>query len=471
MSNPANSANFISNLSNNLTKRPFVHELFRRGDISFLLHDGQRQIAKAIEDSDSKEFLVLCSRQFGKSFFSLIYTLTFLTKNPNTKAIIFSATNKQAMTIVNDNLTQIMRLAPENFLTRKKTDRQWLLQNGSELRIGSIEDADASRGINAQLIILEEGAASCSSEQYNYAISSVIGPMLLRSTEGRLIHVTTPSKDLNHHLHIDILPRLEARKAVARFTIYDNPQLSEQQIKDARDRCQTEEAWDREYLVKIVKSQTLTVIPEFNQDIHLLPDDYKYPELAHWCVGLDLGGVVDQTAAVLGYYDFKLAKIVITHEVFLPINTSTQEIVAEVNSLLAKVPRNQKSVVTADAPGQVRIDMSRLGLSTFLPKKASGSFEAGINNLRFLFTKQQIAIHPRCQNLIKTLEYGQYNKTRTDFARSDELGHLDCLAALIYQVRHQRTDNPYPPTFGLNREDHYFDQAASTSELESMLLG
>jgi len=469
--NPANDPHFLNQLTFNEKKMVSVHELFRRGEISFLLHDGQKSISQKIEESDSKEFLVLCSRQFGKSFFSLIFTLTFLTKNPNTKAIIFSATNKQAMTIVNDNLNHILRLAPDGFLTRKKSDRQWLLKNGSELRIGSIEDADASRGVNAQLIILEEGAASCSSEQYNYALSSVIGPMLLRSQNGRLIHVTTPSKDLNHCLHTEILPRLEQRNAVARFTIHDNPQLSEQQIKDARDRCQTEEAWDREFLVKIVKSQSLTVIPEFNQDFHLLPDSYIQPEKAHWCLGLDLGGTVDRTAAVLGYFDFKTSQTIIVDELFLPINTSTTEIVTAVNLLLSKVPKGHESVVTADAPGQVRIDMSRLGLSTFLPRKAAGSFEAGINNLRFLFTKNQVLIHPRCQNLIKTLEYGQYNKTRTDFQRSEELGHLDALAALIYQVRHQRTDNPYPTTHNLHRDTHFYDlHDKQTSDLESMLL-
>lgn len=455
------------------SKQSAVHELFRRGEMSFLLHDGQREIAKRIEETDSKEFLVLCSRQFGKSFFSLVYALSFLQRSPNSKAIIFSATGKQATTIVNDNMNLLLRLAPDDFLTRQKTERRWQLGNGSELRIGSIEEADASRGINAQLIILEEGAASCSSEQYSYAISSVIGPMLLRARNGRLIHVTTPSTDLNHCLHTEILPKLEMQGAVARFTIYDNPQLTQQQIDDAKDRCKTPEAWDREYLVRIVKSETLTVVPEFDEEVSLTEEDYILPERAHWCVGLDLGGVQDKTVAVLGFYHFEEARMVIWDERVFPVNTSSEVIAREVNQLMEQIPTTHiERVVTADAPGQVRIDLSRLGLSTFPPRKGQGSFEAGINNLRYLVRKRELLVHPRCQFLTKTLLFGQFNKNRTDFQRSEELGHCDAIAALVYYSRHQRTDNPYPPTFKLHKDRHYYDHSdKDTSALEDMLLG
>lgn len=477
INNPANSPTFLVDLEQRMLssdeKRAAVHELFRRAELQWLLHDGQREIAKRIENTDSKEFLVLCSRQFGKSFFSLVYALSFLQKNPNSKAIIFSATGKQATTIVNDNMNLLLRFAPQDFLTRQKTERRWVLGNGSELRIGSIEEADASRGVNGQLIILEEGAASCSSEQYNYALSSVIGPMLLRAQNGRLIHVTTPSTDLNHCLHTEILPRLEAKGAVARFTIFDNPQLTEQQILDAKDRCKTPEAWDREYLVKIVKSETLTVVPEFEEETSLTHEDYKLPDLAHWCVGLDLGGVQDKTVAVLGFYHFQKARMVIWDERVFPVNTSSETIAREVNQMLEQVPASHKErSVTADAPGQVRIDLNRLGLSTFSPRKGQGSFEAGINNLRYLIRKQELLVHPRCNFLIRSLKFGQFNRTRTDFQRSEELGHCDAIAALIYYSRHQRTDNPYPATFKLHKDSHFYDLKDETTDaLEEILLG
>jgi hypothetical protein len=436
-----------------------------------MLHDGQREIAKRIEETDSNEILILCSRQFGKSFFSLVYTLMFLQKNPKTKAIIFAATNKQAVQITNDNMNMILRLAPPEFLVRRKTDRVWALSNGSELRIGSLEEADSSRGVNASLILMEEGAASCSSEIYAYALSSVIGPMLLRSKQAKLLHVTTPSKNLNHIVHTQILPKLDAKGAVARFTVYDNPQLSEAQIKEARARCLTEDDFEREYLCKIVKSQTLTVIPEFEEHLHLSPD-LQVPEKAFWCLGLDLGGTVDKTALVLGYFDFRTNQRVIWDEAFLPINTASEQIVEAAKALLAKVPAGHEYSVTCDAPGQVRIDMSRLGLSTFLPRKGAGSFEAGISNVRYLFSKQELTIHPRCQNLIRTLKFAQFNKNRSDFQRTEELGHADMIAALMYQTRHQRTDNPFPLTHNLKRDTHFYDlQDKKTSDLELMLLG
>jgi hypothetical protein len=60
--------------------------------------------------------------------------------------------------------------------------------------LGVLERAnvDSLRGGNANLVICEEGGF-VSSDDYDYALRSVIGPQLLRSG-GQLIHVTTPSR-------------------------------------------------------------------------------------------------------------------------------------------------------------------------------------------------------------------------------------------------------------------------------------
>ena len=124
--NPANNPAFLLELEERMhTSRDTqaaVHELFTRGQLRFVLHDGQRRIQETIDQSVSKEFLVFCSRQFGKSFFGLVYTLQFLQQNPRTKAYIFAGTNKDAMDIANDNLSVIQRLAPEGWIKRYKTE-------------------------------------------------------------------------------------------------------------------------------------------------------------------------------------------------------------------------------------------------------------------------------------------------------------------------------------------------------------
>lgn len=471
--NPANNPQFLISLESRVHEdakaRHAVYELFNRGDLLFLLHDGQRKCFDILQKSDSKEFLVFCSRQFGKSFFGLVFALMFLQKSPRKRAYVFAATNKDAVDIVNDNLAVIERLAPPNFLLRQKTDRRWKLANGSELRIGSLEEP--RRGRNCHLVITEEGAAQCSSANFEYAMSSVIGPMLLRAPGARMIHITTPSTALDHIVHTNLLPRLDFKGAVARFTIYDNPQLSEQQIEDARNRCLSEEDWEREYLVKIVRSSVLTVIPEYEPNLHIR-QKYDMPDLAHWCLGLDLGGTKDRHGIVLGYYDFRRAKRIITHEAFPPINTADDELAHIIKGLLANVPKTHTSVVVADAPGQVRINLAKLGVPTFMPKKKKGSFEAGINELRWLFKKNEIEIDRDCTNLQQALKYGQFNKQRNDFARTDSLGHCDMLAALIYQQQMQRIDNPFPDNYKRHHDIDYYDVSEGTTEqIEQMLFG
>lgn len=447
-----------------------VHELFRRGALRFMLHDGQRRIQEAIDSSESKEFLVFCSRQFGKSFFGLVYALQFLQQNPRTKAYIFAGTNKDAMDIANDNLTVIQRLAPPGWLTRYKTERRWLFENGSQLRIGSLEEPDATRGRNCDLIIIEEGAAACSSEQFQYAVSSVIGPMLLRSKNWRMIHITTPSKDVNHVIHRELIPKLSLKGAIARFTVHENPQLTEEQVKEAKERCLTVEDWEREYLVKIVRYTSLTVVPEFDESAHLF-EDRPRPRHAFWVVGLDIGGVKDKHGIVLGYYDFENGVEVIEDERLLSINTSLEDVADAVRELLAQIPKGHEFVIAADAPGQVRIDLSNHGIATFFPEKKKGSFEAGINHVRAKFKQGRLVVHSRCKNLRNALLYGQFNKQRTDFARTEELGHCDMIAALVYKCKMQREDNPFPELYRMHKDTHYIDKEKSVSDIERMLIG
>lgn len=472
--NPANDPDFLLGLELRMATNPKlaagVHELFRRGDLHFMLHDGQRKIARTIESSGSKEFLVLCSRQFGKSFFGLVYALTYLQKSPRNKAYIFAGTNKDAMDIVNDNLSVIQRLAPQGWLTRHKTERRWFLSNESQLRIGSLEEPDATRGRNCNLVLIEEGAAACSSDQFRYAISSVIGPMLLRSKSWRMVHITTPSKDLNHSVHTDLIPRLALSGALARFTIHDNPQLTADQVREAKERCLTEEDWRREYMVELVRSTVLTVVPEFEEQHHTA-QSVTIPDRAHWTLSIDQGGVKDKHGILLGYYDFERAMYVILKELLLPVNTGSRDLVPMVHDLLTHKPKDHEHTVVADTPGQVRIDLANLGLYVFAPKKKQGSFEAGVNFCRTLFKKGQVEISTECTNLIAALNYGQFNKTRTDFARTEALGHCDMIAALIYFLRHQRTDNPYPARWKVHKDTHFVDVTRQDSSvIEEMLL-
>jgi hypothetical protein len=68
---------------------------------------------------------------------------------------------------------------------------------------------------------------------------------------------------------------------------------------------------------------------------------------------------------------------------------------------------------------------------------------AGMNAMQVAFSLDQIEVDESCTLLIETLESGQYNKQKTDFDRSQALGHCDAAAALLYAWRSVNRDNPY----------------------------
>jgi len=476
VANPANDPNFIFNLLERMEEdyelRESVWELFRRGILSWLLHDGQLKMLDIVENTKHHEILIFCSRQLGKSFYIVIHALMHALTRKRALVRIFAETEKQIRDIVDDNLQIIELLAPPGLIDRKKSDSRWHI-NGplgrSQIRLGMLAAAhvDGKRGGNATLIILEEGGFS-PSDSYKKAIGGTINAQLLRS-KGKLAHVTTPSRDMNHYIHTEVLPKCELNKALVRLDIHQNPQLNEEQIRIAKTRCVSDEEWQREYLVQIVKDPVSTVWYEFNEKLHVR--EMKIPSHAYWLVALDFGGVRDKHGLLLCFYDFERAKFCVYDERFLQTNTRT-EIIREASLEMEKVvtdidPKtkqnrwlndNQSPYRVSDCPGQIMVDLNASGFYVSTPEKEKGSWEANINIVRVALKNEQIEIHPRCIHLRSTLQYGQYTENRKDFQRTETLGHLDLGSALGYGFRAKNLNNPFPKHLGKSRFTHHISK-------------
>jgi hypothetical protein len=484
--NPANSPDFIFELLDRMDEDPAVrdavHQMFYDGDLSFLLHDTQLEIKAVVDRDGVQEFLIFCSRQLGKSFLILITSVEHCARFHGRRrplVRIFCETVQQVEDIVNDNMQLLLALAPPGWIKRTKSENRWKVGIG-EIRLCPLAAAhvQGKRGGNATYVILEEGCVS-KSESYRRAIGSVINPQLLRS-KGKLGHVTTPPEDTGHYIVTEVAPKCRAAGAYAHYTVYDNVQLDEEAIFAAFDRCTSLEEWDREYKAIVVKSATRTVIPEFDQERHVRRAEI--PPFAFWTTALDFGGVRDKHGVLATYWDFERAKMVVRAERFLGTNTATEQIRQATESmegaifqelkerkcrmwLLDGVPRR-----VSDCPGQILIDLRNLGFNVFSPDKEKGSWEAGINEVRVAFQKDQIEIDPACVWLTQTLDFGLFTENRKDFERTEALGHLDMLAALIYAWRHRVLENPFPRHLGKNRIEHHLTDAKEPSVLEKAFL-
>jgi hypothetical protein len=421
----------------------------------------------------------------------------YLIKNPGKIARIIAPTKDACNDIVNDNLSVIMRDAPDGLITRKKTDLRWELSNGSSLRLGALERAfvDGNRGGNASIVVYEE-CSFVKGDDFTYGVDSVIGPQLLRSA-GMEIFVSTVSEDPDHPMHVKIKAECEVLGTFFDFTVFESPTITKDQIIKAAQRSgcllspeyeraildglvtrenaielavamnsSLTDAFKREYMAKILRPSIAMIIPDYDEKRHV--SEFAPPSACKWTITADWGGVRDLTAVLLHTYDFIGNRdLVLDEKVFQP-NTPTNVIVDALKQWeldLGLFISNR----FADVPGQTLIDIRIVNkYEVALPNKSD--WLAGVNNLSVKFSTNAILIHPRCKFLRRSLAGGLFNKQRTDFERSKDLGHCDAIAALMYGVNNQDRSSPYLTNADLPENYFVLDKPKSGDERTAEIL-
>lgn len=430
-----------------ITKAGTKEYLWLNGELSWKYHATQRKIDKAVKQTDSNEVLVLSTRQLGKSYwgtgFGIETVINACFQNPGCIVRVLAPTLKQVSDIVGDNLAPICRDAPPGLITRHKSDFRWQIADGT-LRLGSLERAhvDNNRGGNAILILIEEGCF-VNSDDYVYARTQVLAPQLLRSG-GKIVDITTLNKDEpDHYIVTELKPRCALKNALFEYTIYDNPQLSPEDIQRACDLAGGPQsiAWRTEYLNEVVRNVETTVIPTFSKEKHV--KQIQLPDRFNAQVAIDFGGVRDKTVALLHCYDYLRNKRLWLRERVFDANTDTSIIVHGIREMEESLGKIEIKARYADAQGQTQVDLASIhDYEIQVPVK--DDWRAGINALQVSIGQDQHEIDPSCRFLIQTLESGRFNKQKTDFERTMTLGHCDAIAAMMYGNRMTLMENPYP---------------------------
>jgi hypothetical protein len=305
------------------------------------------------------------------------------------------------------------------------------------------------RGMSADLILIEE-TGQARTENYEYIINSIFKPTLMHS-RGRIIHLTTPGREVDHPLHLVTLPACDIAGSLFVYDIYSNPLLSKEDIDAEIESLGgiNSPHVQRELFCRIIKDETLLVCPEFEVDVHTF-DDYQVPPFANSLLVHDNGGVQDKHASIFCYFDFERHKLIVTAESFLDTQTPTDTLVTNYRELEGNNcnPKWKHSRL-GDMPGQVKIDFAHKQFSIPQVSKPAGSWESSINETRTALKKNQILIHKSCVNLIATLKYGQYTANRKDFKRTEALSHLDLFDCLRYAWTRISKINPYPSNYGI----------------------
>lgn len=424
-------------------------KLWEKGKLHWKCHAAQKKIYGTLRQLPytTRKRVVECARGFGKSYLGVLMAVEDCLREPHTYPVrIIGPELKQTVEIVTPLLERIASDSPRGLFKRLKAENKWRIGN-NELILGGFnrDYIDRLRGQRAKSIYIEE-CRDVDSDNYKYGMADVLSPMVLHSL-GTMTLMTTPPREEDHWFLEDTVPEAQLLGAYFRYTIYDNPLLTPEQIQIAfkeSGNSEQSETWRREYLVEHFRSTELVAVPEFDESRHVR--EVTIPQHCHWQLSMDFGGVQDKTVALLYYFDFVRSRLCIIGERVFGSGTPTTEIVSgTLNLELEAGPPGTVKDRSIDAPGQILVDLNTLHkFSGRIPLK--DEFEAQVNAMQVAFGKDQIEIHPKCQFLINTLRYGRLNKKRTDYSRTDSLGHCDALAALSYAWRSARKDNPFPHT-------------------------
>lgn len=427
-----------------------------------------------------KRIVCSCRRRFGKTTAIVIALIEKCLDKKELKVYYGSPQLNQTRAILSQVIDHIYIYAPHLKPKYNTQDGCYVFSNGSKIFLFGAKDTselDKCRGQEADILVLDEYAHF--RYRPEYILKEVLLPMLL-TTHGQLIISSTPSKDLTHP-YFEAIREAKIKNEFFTHTIEDSvkcgditPKQQAQIIEDCGGI--DSESYQREWLCRVVPPISSLIIPEASQkDNWILTEDdvikfktdinYKY---FHRYLAMDIGSV-DYTCILYYTYLFDKDLIFIEGETVLKNEEVTTKNIAEKIREKKKILWEDGQIYKAVADNNNQIllrDLANTEKIYFAPIKKD-SLIAMVNSARLKFQSDRIKINPNCSYLIDCLKYGLWNDKRTEFLRSDSLGHLDALASLIYGIRVvDQTTNPiplredsntfYPPIQQVNNTTQFF---------------
>lgn len=438
-------------------------ELYRRGNLDFLLHEGQLKIKERIFRSRRQVQPILCARGYGKTYLGAdVAVSTCIKKSSRVKIGTEFYTDLEEFIL--PNFEAVLKDCPSSCLPRWKSSKgKWVFPErvGSQIQlIGLDRKPDGLRGTHkTDLIILEEAGFISKLKEIYY---SVIVPTTMHRPDCKILLPTTPPKTLDHFFWT-LFDMVQVEEDVPIFTIDDNPLLTSFDIarieKDMGGRESTD--FQREYLCKRIPDAKRQLTPEFSHERHVAEWERPgYFGFLKKTSSLDTG-VRHLTVQLFSAYDFPNACLHIEEELVLKQNEVLTDTIYDETVRIEKQLGYTTVSRWADNNNLILLqDLNKKGFKDESGRHwsptAKDAIEAGVNLVRGWLRDGRLKIHPRCRILIGTLETALWNKHRSDFAESEVYGHADALAALVYLIRNvDVATNPIPLTWGINLENTF----------------
>ncbi|WP_186648997.1 terminase large subunit domain-containing protein [Fluviispira vulneris] len=414
-----------------------TESLWLSGELSYKLHGNQKEIYNQMRSAKAgEEIVILAARRFGKSFLSAVYACELAIKFKNSKVILLAPSKDQAKEIYTPILKSISADAPRGFMRETKSVNKWVVGSSELVFAGFDTISEALRGRGAIAILVDE-AGFTRADEYNYIIKSVLSPMLLPTFGGKpkgvLIFISTPAKLPDHPFNIKCEEH-ELQGKLKRYTVYDNPALTPEDITAIISECGGEDSPDflREYMCRNVRDKGGLIIPKFDLENVINYSTRPSFDFVKWIVA-DTGGIRDKCVLHVFGRTVNDNKCVIIDERVLDENTDVMIIGKNILEL-SKEHEVNKNHIWVDAHGQTRVDLLSLcNISAPCPPKQDR--DSAISALNAAFFRKDIFVLSNCEFTIKSLLNCTFNVSRTDFLRTAAYGHADAIMCAVYGWR------------------------------------
>lgn len=441
-----------------------VWGLWRHGMLSWKLWPQQMPIYARIRALPPMVvlFVILCARQFGKSFLAVLMAVEDCLRYQDRAIMIVGPTLDQTHGIVEPRMRMLMRDAPPGLIVPRLSKHKYEIGT-CELIIGGFDVNSASnRGKTLQNVYVEEVVDS-HPDTFKESMEGDLGPAMTHSDFGRLIFLSTLPKVPDHPFITETIPKAQLLDAYASYTLDDNKVLTAEQraLTIERSGGISSLAVRREFYNEIIRDPNVLVVPGFNEKLHVAA--FSLPMAFIPQVTTDFGGVRDMTCSLLHTYDFLNDCVLFWDERVFDPNTPMSTIIDGrpiepngppvpcIRELDAGIDGVAARTRTADVPGQTQVDLVN---DHKYPVEApiKSDWQSMVNNMAVHFSRtRKVLVHPRCKFLIASLRSGTFNKQKTDFGRTAVLGHMDGLAACMYALRAQDRSDPYPQGTNVSR--------------------
>jgi len=483
-----------------ITSAELVRASWRAGHLRWLLEPHQQVLYDKIKmwEADPPDsvklgalfdsvFVIDIGRRWGKTWLCLLILIEWGIRRPGAILTYATAEKQQIRSIVIPLFRKLVQSCPPDVRPEYRGSSEGMEQglyfpNSTIIKlVGVDKDPDRLRGQASDGGCFSEAAHMKDLEE---SVSGIFLPQFQRRPWARLLLESTAPTQPDHDFDRVFIPDAEKRGAYVFGTIDDNLAISpEEKAKAIREagglnspRCK------REYYGVRVRDPERVLVPEFNWDLHVV-QKVVVPPFAHAYVGID-PGMRDMLGVVWGYWDFERAKFVVQRS-YAERNVTTTPVADLIKRVERELwygsgPANDNAKRAANdndlRVGELkywngkrylpnpylRISDTELRLIGDLVREhgiavaptPKDDAEAMLYSLRNAFLGNKIEIAADSGPLAIQLKRGMWNEKRTDWERTEALGHLDCIAALIYLWRNVvRTLNPYPPSMPVGSPD------------------